>query len=353
MTSAGLSIIPEVEEKLNLLNVRVAFDVRRNTIVNRYNNSDIIFRGIKTTSGNQTAALKSLQGISTWVLEEAEELTSEEDFDTIDLSIRTRDQKNQVILILNPTTTEHWIWKRWFEKSHKYVEIDGHPVAISTHPDILHLHFTYLTNQQHLDKSFIDSIERMKVENPQKYAHRVIGGWLIKAEGVVFDQWQEGEFDYTLSSCYGLDYGYAPDPLALIRVAVDRRKKLIYLKEYIYETELNDISGKFSRVGLKKGELIVADVNEKRTTQVLRQEGWNVRPAKKGAGSIANDIREIKNYTLVVDPSSFNLKKELNHYIWNDKKASIPIDDYNHLLDAMRYAFRSLTRKASKVSRRN
>ena len=100
MASADLSIIPEVEQKLELLNVLPCFKVTKNLIANNLNGSDIIFRGIKTTSGNQTAALKSLQGVSTWVLDEAEELVNENDFDTIDMSIGAKGQKNQVILMI-------------------------------------------------------------------------------------------------------------------------------------------------------------------------------------------------------------------------------------------------------------
>lgn len=353
MASADLSIIPEVEQKLELLNVLPCFHVTKNLITNKINGSDIIFRGIKTTSGNQTAALKSLQGVSTWVLDEAEELVNENDFDTIDMSIRAKGQKNQVILILNPTTTEHWIWKRWFEKTHRHEVIDGHPVAISTHPDVLHIHLTYLTNKKHLEESFLRSIEQMKADNPGKYAHRVIGGWLEKAEGVIFDNWQEGEFNDNLPYCYGLDYGYSPDPTAMPKIAVDDKRKLIYAKEIIYQTELDDIPARLEIEEISKRDLIVADLNELRTTAAIRKKGYNIQNAAKGAGSIAQDIRDIKQYTIIVDPDSPNLKKELNNYVWNDKKASIPIDDYNHLMDAMRYAFRRLVRKSKGVKRRN
>lgn len=85
------------------------FDINKTEIINKISKSEIIFRGIKTSSGDNTANLKSLQGVTTWILDEAEELTDESTFDKIDLSIRQKGKQNRVILILNPSTKEHWI----------------------------------------------------------------------------------------------------------------------------------------------------------------------------------------------------------------------------------------------------
>lgn len=350
MTSASLSIIPEITEKLDLLDVRDSFEVEKATIKNKINNSDIIFRGIKTSSGNQTASLKSLQGVSTWVLDEADELVDEDDFDKIDMSIRTKSQKNQIILILNPTTTEHWIWERWFENSHRIEMVDGCPVYISTHPDVLHIHFTYLDNLKHLDPLLVKLWQDMKQSHPSKYAHKIIGGWLSALEGVIYDNWKEGRFDDTLPFVYGLDYGFT-DPLALVKVAVDKNKQRIYWKECGYKEQVEDVDEFLRKGGVKKNELIVADLNEKRTTQDLRRKGWNIRGAKKG--KIVEGIRKVKNYELIVDPGSNNLKKELRHYVWNDKKSEVPIDDWNHALDAGRYASMRLLRGRGKSPRTN
>ena len=115
LRAASISIIPEFIEKLELLNVSQEFKVTKDEIININNGSKIIFRGIKTSSGDQTANLKSLQGITTWVMDEAEELNNEDIFDKIDLSVRNKAQDNRIILILNPTTKEHFIYQRWFE----------------------------------------------------------------------------------------------------------------------------------------------------------------------------------------------------------------------------------------------
>ena len=337
MTTAHDSIIPEFEEKISLMNYGQEFYSTRTKIIHKDSRSEVLFRGIMASGKNQTARLKSIKGVDTWVLEEGEELLSEETFDTIDLSIRHPLSKNEVIIIMNPTTIDHWVWGRWFENSHKHIMIDGYPVAISTHPDICHLHFTYLDNK-HLPEQYLQRIEAIKRDNPAKYGHKIIGGWLEKAEGVIFENWRKGAYDLSLPSIYGLDWGYAPDPLAIIRVAVDQKRKLIYLQEVAYENRINDVGELFKNRGLLKGsDLIVSDTNEPRTISQLQRQGWNLQKAYKP--SIVDSIREIHGYTLIVDPESYHLQKELNTYRWNDKKASIPIDDYNHLLDAMRYAY--------------
>ena len=95
MTSAHLSIIPEFKQKIDLLEINNSFEVLKSEIINKNSGSEIIFRGIKTSSGDQTANLKSLQGITTWILDEAEELTDELQFDKINLSIRQKGKQNR------------------------------------------------------------------------------------------------------------------------------------------------------------------------------------------------------------------------------------------------------------------
>lgn len=196
MKSAEMSIIPEFKEKIALLSVSNDFTVQKSDIQNRVSGSEILFRGIKTSEGIQTANLKSIQGVTTWVVDEAEEIPGtdgadqespkSEIFDKIDLSIRTKGLQNRVVLMMNPTTRQHWIWNRWFKDSHRIEYIDGHPVPISTHPEVCHIHSTYLDNIQNLDKGFIDVITRMKHEDPDRYAYEIIGGWKLQLDGTLF-----------------------------------------------------------------------------------------------------------------------------------------------------------------------
>jgi phage terminase large subunit len=182
------------------------------------------------------------------------------------------------------------------------------------------------------------------------YYTNYIGGWLEKEEGVVFETWTEGVFDPFIPFCYAQDYGFSPDPLGLLKVAVDNKLMKIYIQEMIYDQKLSNdqIVNRYQALGIKKTDLIVTDTNEPRTTNELQKLGYNIIPAVKR--EIVEDIREIQKYELVVCGESPNLKMELNHYVWNDKKASIPIDAYNHLIDPLRYGYRKLTTSFPKLT---
>jgi phage terminase large subunit len=151
-----------------------------------------------------------------------------------------------------------------------------------------------------------------------------------------------------------MDEGFFPDPLTLAKIAVDKRRKLIYLKELEYKTELSteEVKALFEREVKSKRELIVAD-DKGRLIGDLSKDKWNIRKAVKWPGSVKDQIRDIQDYTIIVTPESYNAKMELNNYVWNDKKASIPIDAFNHLLDPLRYGFGKLVGKRTGVSRKN
>ena len=330
MVSAHLSIIPEFLEKIGLLGFDDIFNVNKAEVVNTKNNSDILFRGIKTSAGNQTASLKSLTGVSNWVLDEAEELTDEDIFDTIDLSIREKDIQNRIILILNPVTKEHWIYNRFFQN--KGVEAGFNGVK----DNICYIHSTYLDNIENLSKSFLERVEAIKHRNFKKYKHKILGGWLDKAEGVVFENWSIGEFnpDNLQTSC-GMDFGFSVDPDSLIEVAIDKRKKKMYLKEHIYQNGLK--SHELAQIVLDKVDnmLIIADSSEPRLIEDLRHLGVNIKPVKKG--TIESGITRMQDYELVVSPESINIAKELNNYVYADKGSKLYVDAYNHSIDACRY----------------
>ena len=330
MTSARLSIIPEFLEKISLLDYDNIFSVNKSEVVNLKNKSDILFRGIKTSAGNQTASLKSLQGISTWVLDEAEELVDENIFDTIDLSIREKDIQNRIILILNPVTKEHWIYDRFFES--KGVEGGFNGVK----GNVCYIHSTYLDNKDNLSQSFLERIKTIKHNNFKKYTHKILGGWLDKAEGVVFENWSIGEFnpDGLQTSC-GMDFGFSIDPDSLTEVAIDKKKQKIYLKEHIYKNGLR--SQELAQIVLDKvGQtLIIADSAEPRLIADLKHLGVNIKAVKKG--TIESGITRMQDYELIITPESTNIAKELNNYAYQDKGSKLYIDNWNHAIDGVRY----------------
>ena len=332
MASAHLSIIPEYLEKIDLLNVNQFFDINKTDIKNNVTGSDIIFKGIKTSSGNQTAALKSLQGVTTWVLDEAEELVDEETFDKIDLSIRQKGTHNKVILILNPTTKEHWIYKRFFEG--KGVEAGFNGVK----DNVCYIHTTYKDNELNLDESFIHSVELMQQTRPEKYAHQILGGWLDKAEGVVFTNWNYGAFNpNNLQTSFGQDYGFSIDPTTLIEVAIDKKLKKIYVKEHVYKPKLTTSEISHINKTICKNRLIIADSAEPRLINEISLSGCNIHPTTKGPGSISAGIALMLDYEIVVDEDSLNIGKELNNFIYADKGSNLYVDNFNHAIDAIRY----------------
>ena len=330
MVSAHLSIIPEFLEKIQLLGYENIFSVNKAEVVNLKNKSDILFRGIKTSAGNQTASLKSLQGISCWVLDEAEELIDEDIFDTTDLSIREKNIQNRIVLILNPVTKEHWIYNRFFQD--KGVEAGFNGVK----DNVCYIHSTYLDNKDNLSSSFLERIKAIRHRNFKKYQHKIMGGWLDKAEGVVFDNWSIGEFnpDGLQTSC-GMDFGFSVDPDSLTEVAIDKRKMKIYLKEHIYKNGLK--SHDLAKLILDKvnNTLIIADSAEPRLIADLKHLGVNIKPVKKG--TIESGITRMQDYELVITPESTNIAKELNNYAYQDKGSKLYIDNYNHAIDGIRY----------------
>jgi phage terminase large subunit len=296
-------------DKIEKSNSQADFNITKDEIINIRTGSKIIFRGIKTSQGTQTANLKSISGVTTWLLDEAEELVDEDVFDKIDFSIRSDEKQNRVILILNPSTKEHFIYKRFFEQN------SVNESSNLTKGDTTYIHTSYLDNFENLSESFLNQIEKIKQNNSHKYNHVILGGWLDKAEGVVFTNWSFGSFnpDNLQTSC-GMDFGFSVDPDTLTEVAIDKSKMKIYVKEHIYQNAIktHELAPMIlSKVGNK---LIIADSAEPRLIEDLRHLGVNVQAVKKG--TIESGITRMQDYEIIVDPSSQNIAKELNNYAY-------------------------------------
>jgi len=330
MTSAHLSIIPEFKEKIELLKLEDLFNISKSEIKNKNSNSEIFFKGLKTSSGDQTANLKSLQGVTTWVLDEAEELVDESTFDKINLSIRSNDKQNRIILILNPATKEHWIYRKFFEQEGIKEGFNG------TKGNTTYIHTTYEDNIKNLGVSFLQEVEKIKLHNPDKYNHVILGGWLEKADGVVFTNWEFGTFNPNyLQTSFGMDFGFSIDPDALAEVAIDVKNKLLYVKEHIYQRGLK--THELSKMLLEKtkGGLIIADSAEPRLIDDLRFQKINIQAVKKG--TIESGIVRMQDFKIVVEPNSTNIAKELNNYCYLNKGSKLYVDNWNHIIDAIRY----------------
>lgn len=340
MVSAGMSIIPEMMEKIELDGTAKYFKTTKTDIINKMTKSRIMFRGIKTSSGNQTAKLKSIQGITTFVCDEAEEWTNEEEFDKIMLSIRKKGIQNRIIIIMNPCDSNHFIYKKYIENTHKLVEIDGVQVQISTHPNVLHIHTTYLDNLENLSPEFLKEVEDMKANNPEKYAHVVIGRWADVAEGAVFKKFGivEDFPSWAKKVANGLDFGFTHDPSAIIRCGIVDND--LYLDEVCYKTGM--LSSDLIKELRKHDLFVYAESADPRLIQEIANGGIVIYPVQKGAGSIVAGIDKIKDFdNIFITKRSYNLIREARNYVWaKDKNGNYinePEDHDNHGWDAVRY----------------
>ncbi|WP_440881421.1 PBSX family phage terminase large subunit [Tenacibaculum sp. C7A-26P2] len=375
MNSAELSIIPEFQEKIDLEGTSKYFKSTKKDIINSASGSKLMFRGIKTSQGNQTAKLKSIQGLTTFVVDEAEEWVNEDDYDKLRLSIRTKGVKNRIVIIMNPTDANHWVYQKYIKDTHKIVKVDGVDVQISTHPQVEHIHTTYLDNLDNVDGDFLNDLAelkqkaikrandgskdekdpkkrellRKKLFNSSKYAYKIIGRWASQAEGVILT-YTEGDFDTSLPYCYGQDFGFSNDPTTLVKIAVDTKRKKVYWEEYLYKPHLT--TDKIYEHDLEvagRKNLIMADGHEDRLCVELRKKGLNLIPYSTPPNGVREGLISMQDYEHIVTTESSNIKEEFNNYVWSDKKAKIPIDDYNHTIDAGRYAFKKLTTKKRKT----
>lgn len=191
LDSAKDSVIPELKEKLELLNCESDFDINRLDVNNKLSGSELKFRGIKASQGSQTAKLKGLTGCTVWVIDEAEEFTDEDLFNKLDKSLRVKGQKNIIIFILNPTYKKHFIYQRFF----KAVGVDEHFNGIKD--NVTYINVSWEDNRENLDEDFIKDAEKLRFENPKKYRKVYSSGWLDPDEGLLLPELKTGIYKPT------------------------------------------------------------------------------------------------------------------------------------------------------------
>lgn len=340
MTSANISIIPEMMEKVELDGTGKYFRHTREDVINNMTGGRILFRGIKSSSGNQTAKLKSIHGVTTFVCDEAEEFTSETDYEKIMLSIRQKGIQNRVIIIMNPTDSNHFVYRKYIKDTHRLVMYDGVPVQISTHPNVLHIHTSYLDNIDNLSEEFLREARWMKESDPARYAHVFMGQWSDVAEGAVFKKWGVvSEFPANAKKvALGLDLGYTNDVSACVKCGVMDND--LYLDEQFYRRGM--LAQELIRELRERGLFVYSDSADPRLIQEIANGGVIIYPVAKPAGSIVAGIERMKMFdNIFVTSRSLNLQDELRNYVWaRDKDGNAinyPEDHDNHAIDASRY----------------
>lgn len=191
---------------------------------------------------------------------------------------------------------------------------------------------------------YLSQVEQDKIKS--KYGKKGFENW-VKVygegeigvlEGQIFTNWTSGAFNATIPYGYGLDFGYHPDPDALMRVAIDEKNLKIFLQEGFYNAgqSTGELKQAVARTIVRPQDLIIADCADPRMIRELK--GFNIRPVQKD-GTVSEWLKTMQDYQLIVTEDSHNLIHELNNYTWSDKKAGIPVDAFNHLIDASRYYF--------------
>lgn len=328
------SCFAQLKWAVNRLGVKDYFDFKLSPleIIYKPTGQKILFRGLddplKVTS--VTVDVGSLCFL--WI-EEAYEIMSEADFDMLDESIRGEVPKGhfkQITLTFNPWNERHWIKGRFFDKADK---------------DVLAVTTNYTCNEW-LDRSDLNVFERMKENNPRRYQVAGLGNWGI-VDGLIYENFEERQFTLEEIKDYktvaGLDFGYTNDPTAFFIGFLDKKGSILYVWDEMYSKGLSNkkIYENIKNMGYSK-EKITGDSAEPKSIDELKGYGLRIKGAKKGKDSILNGIQWIQDLKIIIHPRCNNFLTEISNYQWDKDKfgkaLNRPIDDFNHLLDAMRYA---------------
>ena len=334
------SCFTELKWAIKRLKVEAWWDIKESPLEMTYKptGQKIYFRGLDDPLKITSIAVEV--GALCWMwIEEAYEITSEADFDTLAESMLgdlPEGLFKQITLTFNPWNEKTWIKKRFFDVK------DDNILALTTN---------YMCNEW-LSPEDIKVFEEMKRRNPRRYAVAGLGQWGI-VDGLVYENWREEAFDHTdedwkkkhpdLISAFGLDFGYTNDPTTLFCGLLDKKNKKLYVFDELYKRGLSNkrIAEEVQAMGYGK-ERITADSAEPKSIDELKSLGLRTKGAMKGKDSIKNGIQWIQDLEIIIHPRCVNFITEISNYTWaTDKfgnKLNVPIDDFNHLMDAMRYA---------------
>lgn len=303
----------------------------------------ILFRGLDDPLKVTSITVETGNLCWAWV-EEAYEINREQDFNMLDESIRGVVEEplfKQITITFNPWNERHWLKKRFFD-----VE-DENIMAKTTN---------YMCNEW-LDESDKKLFEDMKKNNPRRYQVAGLGNWGI-VEGLVYENWEEKEFDWReilnkrrkAKAVFGLDFGYSNDPAAFFCGIVDMEQKEIYVFDEIYEKRMQNttIYTSIEKLGFRK-EIITADSEEPKSIEQLKGLGLiRIKASRKGKDSVNAGIQFIQDFKIYIHPRCANFITEISNYSWDKDKfgeaTNKPIDEFNHLMDAMRYALEDYMR---------
>ncbi len=342
------SCFTELKWAINRLGVNAFWETKESPLEMTYKptGQKIFFRGLDDPL--KITSIAAEHGYLCWCwIEEAYEIGSENDFNMLDESIRGAIPPEtglfkQITMTFNPWNEHHWLKRRFFDNP------NSETLAITTN---------YMCNEW-LDDNDRNLFETMRLNNPRRYRVAGLGDWGI-ADGLIYENWEEKAFDieeiralHSISSAFGLDFGYTNDPTALFCGLVDVKAKILWVFDEIYQKGMSNekIAAEVIKMGYGK-EKIKADSAEPKSIDRLYELGLShIRRARKGKDSINSGIDFIQDFHIIIHPKCVNFITEVSNYIWDTdsktgNKLNKPVDDFNHLMDAMRYALEDFSRR--------
>lgn len=342
------STFAQLKWAINQLGVKHLWKTTMNPLEMTYipTGQKILFRGFDDPQS--ITSITTERGYLCWCwVEEAFQITDESEFNKLDMSIRGElppGYFKQITLTFNPWSENIWIKKRFFDAP--------------ADEDIFTDTTTYLCNE-FLGDDDRRVFNKMKETQPRRYSIEGLGNWGI-AEGLIFTNWHIENFDevevmnredrYGMAiyqKLFGLDWGFTA-PTGVIFCLASEKEKRIYIPREYYKTGVTNaqLVRDLKLLHWDK-ELIKADSAEPKSIAEVKALGLTrIRPAKKGNDSVRAGILKLQDYEIIVHPRCENMIIELNNYVWDKntdgKIINEPIDDYNHLIDPLRYATENL-----------
>jgi phage terminase large subunit len=305
--------------------------------------------GFHKSSGDRSAKLKSLAGFTHAYVEEGEEI-GQHDFRQLDDSLRA--EKSQVVITMNTPSVSHWMVQRWFDTS----QVEGLPgfYTLSLKPSVQDVEFIFTTHEHntHLPEDVHRRYEAYKQTNPAYYWQMVRGLCPEVTLGKIFSDWRVIDtipHEARLLG-YGLDFGYFPDPDAIL--AVYYYDGGYILDEKLYQTENSPERLIATCSGLPKAPFI-CDTNEPRMIASLRSGGISIIETEKGKSSVDYGIKHMQGLRISYTRRSENIDREYKNYAWlikklaDDKYENMRVPDpqcADHLMSAARYFLTRMVR---------
>lgn len=330
------SVFNEVTKSISSMGMTKHFSINRSDMIItcNLNQKQILFCGLD--DAEKVKSITPQDGVLERIfIEEATEIKRDA-YLQLKKRLRGRSKHSKhIIMAFNPILKSHWIYKEFFGgwQDDKNVYEDADKLILKT---------TYK------DNIFLTPEDRKLLEDetdPYFYNVYTLGNWGILGN-VIFKNWrvedlraQKSQFDRIYC---GMDFGFASDPNALIKVHLDKKRKKIYVFDEWYQAGMTDdellrVSGDFF-----KGQYVICDSAEPKTIDFLATNNIRAVGAEKGGDSINRGIRWLQGYEIIVDVGCQNFKNEIEQYHWQEDKygnaMAKPVDAHNHLLDALRYA---------------